>query len=85
MTEVSPTSVETERRTIVDMPAVQGRILLRDRSYLDPTKTTEAPLLTRESVVGFADRSYGLFENASFRERRAYSRTDMSQSEKYEK
>lgn len=65
--------VETEHRAVVDMPAVQARMLLRDQSFLDPTKTTEAPLLKNDTVAQFAERSYGLFEEASLRERRSLS------------
>jgi len=83
MTEVSPAHVETERRAVVDMPALQARILLRDQSFLDPSKTIEAPLLKADTVVQLADRSYGLFEEASLRERNAHFTSTVPFEDKY--
>ncbi len=77
--------VETEHRAVVDMPAVQARMLLKNQSYLNPTETTQAPLLNNDTVAQFANRNYGLFEDASRRERRAQSNETETYAIKYQR
>lgn len=85
MTEQSPVHVEIEPQAVVDMPAVQARMLLTDQKYLNPSESSEAPELKKDTVASFAGRNYTLFEEASKRERKAQQENDISFEERYRK
>jgi len=72
MSEVQTPRVEMEARPGTDMPALQARMLLRDTAFLNPANEAAAPLLSKETVGAFHERSYGLYEKASATERRDY-------------
>lgn len=64
--------VEVLHRPPGEMPALQGRMLLKSREFLNPNNTTDAPLLTKDSIATFEQREYDLFETATVRERKAH-------------
>jgi|GEM_PF-1315713 len=72
MSEVQTPRVEMEARPGTNMPALQARMLLRDTAFLNPANEAAAPLLSKETVGVFQERSYGLYEKASTTERRDY-------------
>ena len=63
---------EVEARPRLDMPALQGRMLLADKSFLNPHIKTDAPLLSKENTGEFKSRDYSIFEAATVRERKSF-------------
>jgi len=71
MPEGQSIHVEVEARPRLEMPALQGRLLLKDNSFLNPKNKVEAPKLSKDTIDPFNKRDYSVVEKASLRERKS--------------